>query len=110
MLAVKHYDVRISNKDQIISQKLYNTTNFLFDYSDYHLNFTLIINIAVIDIKGQRSNSTVISKTIGIQTKISSKCMLHTYVRTYLISYIHTYTSVTTRVETKSQTSDPAIH
>ena len=82
MSAVKHYDVRISNKDEVVSQKLYNTTNFLFDHSDYHLNFTLIINITVIDIKGQRSNSTIITKTIGIQNIISSKYMLHSYIHT----------------------------
>ena len=82
MFAVKHYDVIISSKDQIISQKLYNTTNFLFEHSDYHLNFTLIMNITVIDIKGQRSNSTVITKTIGFPNIISSKYMLHTYLRT----------------------------
>ena len=70
MLAFKHYDVRISNKDEVISQNLYNTTNFLFEHSEYHLSFTFIISITVIDIKGQRSNSTVINKTIGI---ISSK-------------------------------------
>ena len=64
MLAVKHYDVRISNENEAISQNIYNTTNFLFEHSEYHLNFTLIINITVIDIKGQRSNSTVITKTI----------------------------------------------
>ena len=70
MLAVKHYDVRISNKDEVISQNIYNTTNFLFEHSEYHLSFTLIISITVIDIKGQRSNSTIINKTIGV---ISSK-------------------------------------
>ena len=70
MLAVKHYDVRISNKDEVISQNIYNTTNFLFEHSEYHLSFIFIISIMVIDIKGQRSNSTVINKTIGI---ISSK-------------------------------------
>ena len=64
MLSVKHYDVRISNENEAISQTIYNTTSFLFEHSEYHLNFTLIINITIIDIKGQRSNSTVITKTI----------------------------------------------
>ena len=70
MLSVKHYDVGISNKDEVISQNIYNTTNFLFEHSECHLSFTFIINITVIDNKGQRSNSTIINKSIGI---ISSK-------------------------------------
>ena len=78
MLAVKHYDVRVSNKDEVISQNIYNATNFIFEHSEYHLHFTLNINITVIDIKGQRSNSTIITKTIGIQNIVSSKYMLHT--------------------------------
>ena len=89
MLAVKHYDVRISNKDEEISQNFYNRTNFLFEHLDNRLNFTLIMNITVIDIKGQRSNSTVITKTIGFQNIISSKYMLHTYLRS--VMYVCTY-------------------
>ena len=89
MLAVKHYDVRISNKDEEISQNFYNRTNFLFEHLDNRLNFTLIINITVIDIKGQRSNSTAITKTIGFQNIISSKYMLHTYLRS--VMYVCTY-------------------
>ena len=77
MLTTKHYDVRISNEDEVISHKIYNTTNFLFEHSDYHLSFTFNISITVIDIEGQRSNSTVITKTIGMQNITSSKCMLH---------------------------------
>ena len=77
MLATKHYDVRISNEDEVISHKICNTTNFLFEHSDYHLSFTFNISITVIDIKGQRSNSTVITKTIGIQNKTFSKYVLH---------------------------------
>ena len=78
MLATKHYDVRISNEDEVISHKIYNTTNFLFEHSDYHLSFTFNISITVIDIEGLRSNSTVITKTIDMQNITSSKCMLRT--------------------------------
>ena len=79
MLAVKHYEVIISNEDEVISHRNYNTTNFLFEISDYHLSSsTFTINITVIDVKGQRSNSTVITKTIDIQNMISSKCMENT--------------------------------
>ena len=78
MLATKYYDVRISNKDEVISHGIYNTTNFLFEHSDYHLSFTFNISITVIDIEGQRSNSTVITKTIGMENIISSKCVLCT--------------------------------
>ena len=84
MLATKHYDVRISNEDEVISHKTYNTTNFLFEHSDYHLSFTFNISITVVDIEGQRSNSTVITKIIGIQDT-SNKCMLRTQ---YIIMYI----------------------
>ena len=81
MLATKHYDVRISIEDEVISHKIYNTTNFLFEHSDYHLSFTFNISITVIDIEGQRSNSTVITKTIGIQNITSSKYMLHILIQ-----------------------------
>ena len=80
MLATKHYDVRISNKDEVISHKIYNTINFLFEHLNYHLSFTFNISITVIDNEGQRSNSTVNTKTIGIQNKTSSKCMLHAQI------------------------------
>ena len=96
MLAVKHYKVIISNEDEVISHKIYNTTNFIFEHSDYHLNSTFIINITVtvINIKGQRSNSTVTTKTIGIQNMISSKYM-DSNVQCHVASYI-LYMSVTT--------------
>ena len=81
MLAVKHYEVIVSNEDEVISHKIHNTTNFLFEHSNYHFNSTFIINITVIDNKGQRSNPTVITKTIGIQNMTSSKCTDNT-VRT----------------------------
>ena len=73
MLAVKHYEVIISNEDEIISHKIYKTPNYLFEHSDYQFNSTFTINITVINIKGQRSNSTVTTKTIDIQNIISSK-------------------------------------
>ena len=78
MLAVKHYEVIVSNEDEVISHRNYNTTNFLFEISDYHLSSTFTIDITVIDVIGQRSNSIVITKTIGIQNMISSKCMENT--------------------------------
>ena len=77
VLATKYYDVRISNEDEVISHGIYNTTNFIFEHSDYYLSFTFNISITVIDFKGQRSNSTVITKTIGIQNTTFSKCVLH---------------------------------
>ena len=86
MLATKHYDVRISNKDEVISHKIYNTTNFFFEYLDNHLSFTFNISITVIDIEGQRSNSTAITKTIGIQNKTFGKCMLCTQAVMYALS------------------------
>ena len=88
MLAVKHYEVIISKEpDEIISHKIYNTTNFLFEHSDYQFNPTFIISITVINIKGQRSNSTVTTKTIGIQNMISSKYM-DSNVQCHVASYI----------------------
>ena len=73
MLATKHYDVRISNEDEVISYKIYNTINFLFEHLNYHLSFTFNISITVIDIEGQRSNSTVITKTISIQLHMCTR-------------------------------------
>ncbi len=96
MLATKHYNVRISNEDEVISHGIYNTTNFLFEHSDYHLSFMFNISITFVDIEGQRSNSTVITKTIGIQNITSSKCLLciHSIVYNYIIMSVTTHGKV----------------
>ena len=67
MLAIKHYDVRItSSKGEVISEKVDNTT-VVFDHLDNHSAITYTVSITVVDIKGQRSITTVTEMTIGTQ-------------------------------------------
>ena len=74
MVAVKHYDVRISSIDgEIILERIEpdNATTFMFDNVDYHSFVTFKINITVIDINGQRSESSVVDRNItDILTKV----------------------------------------
>ena len=75
MVAVKHYDVRISSSDSEImlerTEPDYATT-VMFDYVGSHSIITFKINITVIDINGQRSNSTVVERSIYNMTNIRS--------------------------------------
>ena len=61
------YEVIVySGKDEVASEKTNNVTTFSFKHLNNHLNVTFTINITVIDIYGQRSNSTVTVKTITV--------------------------------------------
>ena len=71
MLEVEWYDVTIS-QCELTSIKS-NTTTLLYEYLDDSSNITITVNIVVVDSRGQRSNSTVIMKTIYIQNAIPSK-------------------------------------
>ena len=65
MVAVKHYDVRISSSDgEMMLERTEpdHATTFMFDYVDYYS--IIKINITVIDINGQRSNSSVVERSI----------------------------------------------
>ena len=67
MVAVKHYDVRISsNDDEMMLERTEpdHAIIFVFDYMDDHSVITFKINITVIDINGRRSNSSVVERSI----------------------------------------------
>ena len=77
MVAVKHYDVRISSND---SEMMIERTEpdvsitLLFGYVDDHSAITLKFNITVIDINGQRSESSVVERNItDMSTKLCGK-------------------------------------
>ena len=64
MVAVKHYDVRISSIDgEMILERNEpdNATTFMLDYVD---DQSVIINITVVDLNGQRSESSVVERNI----------------------------------------------
>ena len=73
MLEVDNYDVIISSSQSEISKIKSNTTTLLYKYLDDNSNTTITVNIVVVDTNGQRSNSTVIMKTIYMQNMIPSK-------------------------------------
>ena len=67
MLALKYYYVKIiSSEGEIVLERIVNETTVVFQYLDYSPSITFIVNISVIDIEEQRSNSTVTMKTIGM--------------------------------------------
>ena len=73
MLEVDNYDVIVSSNQSEISKIKSNTTTLLYEYLDDNSNTTFTVNIVVVDTNGQRSNSTVIMKTIYMQNMIPSK-------------------------------------
>ena len=78
MVAVEHYEVRISSSNSEIKQERTvpdNAATFMYDYMDVDLIITFSINITVVDINGQRSESSVIERNITIMhiPSISSK-------------------------------------
>ena len=78
MLPIKHYDVRInSSKCELkIAISTVNETTLTCEDNDKGITFT--VNITVVDINGQRSNSTVTERIV--QNIPSSKQIeLHTY-------------------------------
>ena len=79
MLAIKHYDVRInSSKGEVLSEKIDNiTVIYILDHLDDHSTITYTVSITVVDIKGQRSISTVTEMTIGMQNITTSSKQLH---------------------------------
>ena len=68
MLPVQHYHVRIiAIEGEIILAQNDNATTLMLICLDDHLNITFTVNITVVDIKGVRSASSVVVKTIGMQ-------------------------------------------
>ena len=82
MVAVKHYDVRISSSDgEMMLERTepdYAIT-FMFDHMDDHLINIFKINITVIDINGQRSNSSVVERSISYMPNIRSSKFIASY-------------------------------
>ena len=71
MLPVQHYHVRIiSSEGKIISEEKVKAITLMFKHLDNHLNITFTVNITAIDIKGLRSASSIVMKTIGMQNVI----------------------------------------
>ena len=71
MLPVQHYHVRIiSSEGEIILEQNDNATTLIFKHLDNQVNITFTVNITVVDIKGLKSASSVVMKTIGMQNVI----------------------------------------
>ena len=64
MVAVEHYDVRISSSDGEILLERTEPDNEITFMLDDNLMITLKINITVVDINGQRSESAVVERYI----------------------------------------------
>ena len=82
MVTVKHYDVRISSNDsEMILERTEpdHVTTFIFDYVDDRSVITFKINITVIDINGQRSNSSVVERSISDMPNIRSSKFIATH-------------------------------
>ena len=74
MLPVQHYHVRIiSSEGEIISEEKVKATTLMFKHLENQVNITFTMNITVVDIKGLRSASSVVMKTIGMQNAIFIK-------------------------------------
>ena len=68
MLPVQHYHVRIiSSEGEVISGQNDNATTLMLKCLENQLNITFTVNITVVDIKGLKSASSVVMKTIGMQ-------------------------------------------
>ena len=95
MVAVKHYDVRISSSDgEMMLERTepdYATT-VMFDYVGNHSIITFKINITVIDINGQRSNSSVVERSIFDMPNIRSSKFIGTHDHSYLYCMHQPYT------------------
>ena len=73
MLEIDYYDVIIRSSQSGISEIKSNTATLLYKYLNDNSNVTFTVNIIVVDINGQRSNSTVIMETIYMPSTILSK-------------------------------------
>ena len=79
MLPIEHYYVRInSSKCDVITEPTINEAILICEEMD-ELNITYTVNITVVNINGQRSDSTVTEKTV--QNTKPGKHNCDTYVR-----------------------------
>ena len=76
MVAIKHYDVRISSSDGEIMLERAESDNEITFMLDDDLIITLKVNVTVVNINGQRSESSVVERSIAsmhIPNKVYSK-------------------------------------
>ena len=74
MLPIKHYDVRINSSKGNVAKAIVNETTLnVYENMDKSLEITYSVNITVIDMNGQRSNSTVTEKTARDTTSSKHK-------------------------------------
>ena len=67
MLPLKYYYVEIiSSEEEIVMERNVSETTVVFQPLDISPSITFIVNITVVDIEEQRSNSTVTMETIGM--------------------------------------------
>ena len=92
MVAVKHYDVRISFSDDDIMLERTVTDNAItvtFYNTADHSIITLKINITVVDINGQRSESSVTMRNISDMSNIIHSKYICTSIAT--TNYVKDY-------------------
>ena len=86
MVAVEHYEVRISSSDgEIILERTVqdNAATFMLDYMDDDQIITFNVSITVVNINGQRSESSIVERNITSMHNVSSKymdCVVCNYV------------------------------
>lgn len=89
MLPIEYYDVRISySENVVVSGRTNSTTVSLNLVDDYSRSVT--VNITVVDVKGQRSKSTVTTYTITIDkhNTTTGKGCCTLYIHNSYISYL----------------------
>ena len=75
MLPIKHYEVRINSSDgKVVPKEDINETTLVFDDMDKQSKATYTVNITVVNINGQTSNSTVTEKTAQVTTSSKHNC------------------------------------
>ena len=80
MVAVKHYDIKISSSGgELLLERTVtdNVTTFMLDYMDDHSEILLKINITVVDINGQRSEASVVERSISDMPDIISSTYIN---------------------------------
>ena len=85
MLAIDYYDVKINSTErEIVSEIIHNKTTLSFEYSNNHSSITFRVNVTVVDVKGQRSNSTTFTEIFGMYV-----CTMY-----YYLTYVYYKVSV----------------
>ena len=77
MLPIEHYDVRINSSKGEVKEAIVNETTLIYEDMDKDSKITYTVNITVVDINGQRSNSTVTEKTVRDTTSSKYNYDMH---------------------------------